>query len=397
MRIIHQTVSELSMAGMPEVPLPDDIDLSNLLPEEQPITLQIGKVGTTSKGKTAGKTRRYGQQFYESLVAEINAKRPEGGWGHLLDPAKRSAEYEPPALRWVGAMVAESGVVYGTCIPQTKDAQDYLRVAELTNAKVATSFLGETTFQVGEQYAEAVAVNLENIDLAHPPRAGVKDAISSVFVSEMEVEDVDPNTNGNTTTQDGGRNVAEMVAELAQANGQIQEYEARIAEMEQSSQQFTRVRELVAESADLWTRLEVNVTGYGDDMVAVIEDVIGKLQVLQAQAILRDADDLIAEMVVSEDLRPFVAQMVGLPSGEVSELTAEMAGSVLQSVPDIDGFKAKVEGVLAMPHVQKMAQALVSEMAGPSAVVSQKLREPEGKQLDTSPEAVDAARNEWGV
>ncbi len=355
-RVNH--VAEMGLTP-PDIALPADIDLSRLKEEEKPRILQIGKVGATSRSKSPnGKPRTYGRQFYESLVAEIAQKRPEGGWGHLLDPKRREQDYSPPALRWLAGTIDSQGVAWGLAIPLTKESQDYLRVAELTSAPVGTSFLGNVTF-VGN---EGIAIELENLDFAHPPRAGVQDAVGKVYVSEME-ESMDPS-------------YEELVAELATTQEvantytvRVAELEAQVAELQPAQTQLQGIRQFVAEQADMMARMEINISGYGDDLPRMIQDVIAKITQMQGQMFLRDAIDTVAEMVALDDLRPLIVAQLGLPS--VEGVTTVQVAEMFQKLPTLDDVKAKVKALMEQPYIQTVAKALVAEQSGPAAIVGQ--------------------------
>lgn len=359
LHVVIEHIAEMKQAVVPDIPTPPDIDLEKLADAEKPVVLKLGQVGAVSKSRTSrGKQRVYGRQFYESLVSEINQKRPEGAWGHVLDPKRRAEHYEEPAVRWIGATIDDNGTVWGKLIPQREDAQRHLRIAETTGANVATSLLGWVKF---DQKGEGVSIDLENIDLAHPSRAGVKDAVSPVFTSEMATEE-----------DEDMKTIEELMAELASvrqdANEQrelVGELNGRISDLETASDQLSELREFVAEQSGVFEQAGIPL---GDDVIATMRGLVQQLQHVQVTERLRQADELVAEMVKLEKMRPLVRNLLQLPSADDldnPEMVAEMWGRV----PEADDLKEQITALLEQEHLQQISQALVGEQAGPSAIV----------------------------
>lgn len=381
----------------PDVPLADGVDISNLRDDEKPYTLRIGKVGAISKNKARnGKPRRYGQAFYQSLVREINDKRPEGIWGHPdLAGKMHPLEYVPPAVRWVGAVMDEAGEVWGKVIPVSQEAKDYLRIAKASKAPVATSYVGLTTF-AGE---EGVEVDLRRLDMAPVSNPGVQDAISRVFVSEMEEPE------GMAKRTQNQAEVEEPVVEVEEAGEvtevenegntyqeRVGELEARVAELEPVAGQIAQIRELVGEASVL-ERVGIEVS---DDVIATLKALIGELSKKDAVEFLREAEEIVAEMVALEAARPIVLDMLNLPSmDQVGEpqLVAEMFGTY----PDRDSLREKVKGIVARPHMAAMLKAMVGEAAGPSAVVGEQGPDPVEEKKQKLVEEAEQIAKEWGA
>src|SRR5688572_1028967 len=68
------------------------------------VTLPIGRAGARSRNG-----RTYTREAVQAMVDAVNANRPEGRWGHLRDE-ERSTRYDPPAIRWLAAMMDGQGV-----------------------------------------------------------------------------------------------------------------------------------------------------------------------------------------------------------------------------------------------------------------------------------------------
>jgi len=334
----------------PDIPLPEDINLNELTAEGlEPffVTLPLLRVGAESRTRSRnGGFRRYGEASVQRLVAEINGKRPEGGWGHLRDD-ERPTKYGPPAIRWLAARTEPDGQSWGKLIALTPEARDYYRNAKLTNARVGSSIYGTATFD-GD---EVVDLDLERIDIADPSRAGVKSAVAvPQITSEMqEDETVDPNQ--------------ELIAELrSTSNG----YQSRIAEME------TRIAELEASQGII---AEMQELLPGDDLVAEMRGVITELGTLRRVELGHQVDEVIAEMVELDGLRPLVRDLLG-------------------TVDSVETARASVTAILERPHVQQMAKTLVKEMAGPGAFYHP--NKDGGQRIDDTPENRQRARSGFG-
>jgi hypothetical protein len=89
--------------GYPDIPLPEDIDRAALGEAAFFVTLPIGQAGAQSRNG-----RTYSRAAVEGMVAQINARRPEGMWGHLSE-AEAGTRYDPPAIRWLAACLVCRG------------------------------------------------------------------------------------------------------------------------------------------------------------------------------------------------------------------------------------------------------------------------------------------------
>jgi hypothetical protein len=171
-------VSELS-SSLPTIPLPEDIDLSELKKEykrifaDEDVELFVLPIGAINAESRNGRT--YLASAIHDLVTQVNELRPEGMWGHLRDE-ELSTRYDPPAIRWLAAKLV-GDVAYGLLLPLTVEARDYYRLARATGANVATSITAQADIN---QKQEVTHLSLHTIDIADPTRVGILATVSKV-------------------------------------------------------------------------------------------------------------------------------------------------------------------------------------------------------------------------
>jgi hypothetical protein len=233
------------------------------------VTLPIGRAGARSRNG-----RTYTREAVQAMVDAVNANRPEGRWGHLRDD-ERSTRYDPPAIRWLAAMMDEQGVAWAKGIPLTAEAREHFRVAKIAGAKVGTSVYGFGKLD-GER---VVAFELETIDLADPNRVGIPDtAAKPMLTTEMEGED-----EMEVTLNDVPESVRQQIIEQAanQANGtRIQELDGQVQTLTEQVTTLTTERDAA--------RGEVS------------------------RLLVTYAESRIAEQVTLEPVRVLVARLVGI-------------------------------------------------------------------------------------
>ena len=171
-------VSELR-SDYPDIKLPADIDLQKLeklvgAGNLEFVTLPIGEVNAQSRNG-----RNYTRASVEELVKQVNELRPEGRWGHLT-PEEMSTRYDPPAIRWLAAVLDKDGVAWAKGLPLTKDAREYFALAKATNARVGTSLVAWA--EMKQDRVEHLT--LSTIDIADPQRVGVPTAAAKPMLSK---------------------------------------------------------------------------------------------------------------------------------------------------------------------------------------------------------------------
>ncbi len=182
LKVTLTCISELR-GTYPDITLPEDIDRESLGGEAFFVTLPIGQAGARSRNQ-----RTYSRAAVEQMVAQINAKRPEGAWGHIA-PDEAGTRYDPPAIRWLAASIDAEGIAWGKGLPLTEATREYYRLAKATNARVGTSLVAWAQMD-GD---EVKALELVTVDLADPARVGVPVTAARAHISqEMEEEPSPP-------------------------------------------------------------------------------------------------------------------------------------------------------------------------------------------------------------
>jgi hypothetical protein len=352
-QIVFDMVSELR-GKYPDVPTAVGVDATELVDgDDNPmfLTLPIGQANITSRNGW----------FYDGAAAEairdaVNRERPGGIKGHMRDD-ERPYRFDIPSLIWVGAMIDETGVVWGKAyIPKTAaDVREYARIAKATRSKVGTSIYG--TAEVVDDN-RIVNLRIEQIDLAHPARVGVMTAAAEPqLTSEMkkESETVDPEKKENPTpaAQPPAQQtppatpppapVTESVA-LAALQAQLNQARTQIGELE------TRNGALIAQVSDLNAIAEA--LGNPKDVVRAVRELRDSKATLQAENanLLKDSLTAMVKEKVSVEKR----------RGVIEELVRQKQPTTRKEL------EAAIEEVLDRPYVKEMLAEAVIETMGPN-------------------------------
>lgn len=376
--LLAEMVSDFKQ-GFPDVPLASELDITewkqadpNAAPADRPlfVTLPLVKVGTKSQNGL-----NWGRPEAEHLVKEINDKRPEGGLGHTPFD-KRSTEYKLPSLRWVGAMLDESGTVWGKAyVPKyASDVREFFIDAKRSRARVGTSVYGMQG-DVGLR-----DMKLENIDIGHPDRishpiaAAVPKLTSEMNDNQTEKQEGDKNP---MPEQNELKLVSELTSakdaaltQVSQLTTQIGAKDSLIAEMKGKVETLASVEKLVAEFA-------------GSTVAEKIGKLVSELSDLRKAQQKTQIDKWIAEAIKAvelESLRPTIIAQMG-------EIDSEAKA------------KARVEELLKREDIKVIAEALAYKSAGPNAFVGNKNSGKEANSLKNlnNPETIAEARQWAGI
>lgn len=308
-------VAESAAAVTPEIPLPADVDLGKLrkvLGENlRFITLPIGKAGVTSRN---GNT--YGRRAMERLVAQVNEKRPEGRWGHLA-AEELGSRYEPPAVRWLAAVLDKAGIAWGKAVALTAEAVRHFEAAEATHARVGTSIFGLEPTREGEEITD---LRLVTVDLANAERVGVPQTAAHPYITtemgpeehgssaEEAVAAAAPQEQDQTTIEKeettvppvSDVRVEELITAKAQLSEQVTTLEKELREMRTQVDDLNAVRELlkVEDGADIVKAARAYIEER--------DEIAGENAALLDKAM----DASIADMVKVESARPIVKELV---------------------------------------------------------------------------------------
>jgi 2'-5' RNA ligase len=282
----------------PKIELPPDIDLAELKREYKRIfgddelefvTLPIGKVNAESRNG-----RTYPEKPVRELVQQVNELRPEGMWGHLRDE-ELATRYDPPAIRWLAAMIDRDGVAWGKGLPLTVETRDYYRLARATRARVGTSLTAMAEIKENE----VQSIELNTIDIADPRRVGILATVAMPHLTQ-EMKD----TEGNEVPMDPNEDVIVRLRELQTTNGEnsVMEETKLIEELTGERDSLrTQIAELQSKYDELNAKLTESTEreqGYRTTIGELLQEYI--VAEVKEQVALEDARDLIVEQVIAD-------------------------------------------------------------------------------------------------
>ncbi|MGB5047827.1 MAG: hypothetical protein WBO46_02735, partial [Caldilineaceae bacterium] len=316
-------VSEMK-GGIPNIKLPEDIDVAAIQARGMKfVTLPIGQAGARSRNG-----RTYTAPAYTEMVEQINANRPEGGWGHIKEE-DLGTSYAPPAIRWLRAEITKDGTVWGKGVPLTEEANNYFELARATNSRVGTSLHAWVNLTEEE---EVTGMELIRLDLADPARVGVPmTAALPQLSTEMENEtdapparlaDSGATASPSDESTDEGEAIQQL-SELSQEENPVDDDKKRVTELE------TERRTLNEQIAGLEKTIKTlsNELADAKDVYRVVGIVPSEgMDIVKAARLFKEMhDDLVAEntsllgdsiaaivkeKVVVESVQPIIAKMV---------------------------------------------------------------------------------------
>ena len=361
--------------GVPHIPLPPDIDRSKLDPGDFFVTLPLMRVGSVSR--KYGK--RYEEQAVRDLVDAINRDRFEGLWGHparkTTDMSDKSADYEPGTVRWVAALLDESGMAWGKLMPLDEKSRNHMRQAAKLNAKVSTSWSG-TAYTLGDKVVE---MKPRRVDLADPHLAGIQDAAAVPVISE-EMGDIDPNEKQTVEFAESMASGIPFIEEVEEKSNvptieelqeQISGHQVEIAELKVQTKLIEEMRGVleVEPNANLVEEMR-GVVSERDQLRD--ENVTLKREILEEQI-----SEAVDEMVPVKKLRPTVKKLLKM-----------------DEMGTLEEAKSAITALLEDEDIKDLAQSLVQEQAGPNALRYIQ-RQEQGRE--DAPEKKQADVNEWGL
>jgi len=296
------------------------------------VTLPIGKVGARSRNG-----RTYTRPAVQAIVDAVNSQRPEGRWGHLRDD-ERGTRYDPPAIRWLAAMMDGDGMAWAKGIPVTTEAREHFRIAKIAGSRVGTSVYGYGQME-GEN---VIAFELETIDLADPNRVGIPDTAAHPMMTRETTDKKDSEVVMEIELKDVPEAVRQQILEQF-SNKQNSE---RISEMEKQVAEFqTKVTTLTTERD-------------------AARGEASKLLVTYARA-------KIAEQVQLEPVRKLVERMVGIREQE--------GGAVIQNAVTVAEVDAAIKSVIEDATIKEFNVETLKEMMGPAP--QPPMKQPQGQSV----------------
>lgn len=163
----------------PDVPISPDIDFEGLVQPDREagdepffITLLLGYESQVSRNQ-----RRYvGDTAPKAILNAINSRRITGQLGHTAED-RQSWEFRIPCLHWVGAMIDDTGQVWGKAyVPRTAmELREYYRIQARTNATVGTSLsgMGYQEWNPELEMWDILELEVHRIDVVAPEGVGI--------------------------------------------------------------------------------------------------------------------------------------------------------------------------------------------------------------------------------
>lgn len=301
LRLTLTCLSEMRGA-YPDIPLPGDIDRAALGDDAFFVTLPLGQVGAKSRNQ-----RRYSRAAVEQMVAQINSQRPEGMWGHVAAD-EASTRYDPPAIRWLAAVIDAEGIAWGKGLPLTEQARDYYRLAKATNARVGTSLVAWAQMD-GD---EVKALELVTVDLADPARVGVPMTAAKAHISkEMKEQSEPPSRQARQEQEEVGAQRAAPSSAIDPAEGADL---AALREMLGAGDVVAQVRRLMDERGEL---LDAAITAAVERVVRVpsASGLVEELVRARKPETLVEIGDAVAAVVTNEGVQAFLREALVREAG----------------------------------------------------------------------------------
>ncbi len=361
-------------------------------------TLPLGEVGNVS-----GNNNLYDEAFYQELVTIVNeGDTPVRGIVGHPNPENVAYETTLPNIEWVGATLADDGMVWGKAYvyaEETKIRSDVRRAAK-RNLKVATSLRG-TAVMEGNRATKPSDLWIDYVD---PYRAGVKAAIATPAVmSEMQTPNSDDGALSEEpiiqTTEQEELNImpeTKVDANVIQLQEQIntlntfKEQFATLAEMVDSTEVVKTVRELLRQNTEMKPFQEIVEsvrTELGtQDVVEAIQELKADRNKAVAESLGFTVKNLVETKVEFEGARPMIARMIGLNFDEPqkSRLHHETA----------DAIAEQIDGLLADDYIQETIKNQVLATSGGHVFIGE--QNGQATKFEDTPEARANARATFG-
>lgn len=293
----------MEMSATPEtqadVDVPVDKDVIAKLKEgdSEPmfVTIEVLNEGVSRNG------RAWDKKTILSVAEQINAKKPDGYYGHLTEEERKS-KYPEPQTIWVGAKTLEIDgklrlFAKGYVLPDAKKLRTYLTKAKAIGKNVAVSVYG-TAQAIKDKVKNVITMkdfDLESVDWARPGSEGVRNMGIFSVTSEMTEDGDNDNYNEvNMKREDVLKTVT--ADELQEHNPTL------VSEMtsEVVSSKETELEALVAEMKQVEEVLDI-------ESISSAVDVIGEMREKLTEY---EIDAELKNKVDSASARKFVRQLV---------------------------------------------------------------------------------------
>lgn len=378
----RETVRELTAVSaftgkFPDIPT-NGVDLDALTAgDDNPVfvTLPILEIGRVSKNGLL-----YDKALVESIVEQINAKKPGGIFGHIPDDERPTA-FPLPAAQWVGAVI-DGNVAYGKAYIADRAAAAYIRRLKAVGGGIGTSIYGSGIAETTPEGARRLsAFVLESLDFAPLERASLQMSGEFEITREMSERDTMENEQLRQALAELSADDLyaalgdERAAEVAETYGRKNKKRIVAAEMAQTAEKSEVV---ISEQQAQISRLERENTSMRE-RIAEYERVEfnAGLDALVAGAIDWKTVSADQEKVVNSVRRNLRKQVV-----------AELNGA-----QDLKLAKSKMETIMESEDFRPIVEAARDFLAGGAAVTSGKGKDAREAVYEES----EAAAREWRI
>lgn len=356
----------------PDVPIAEGVDLEAIRqrdPDPMFVTLPIAEVGKVSSNGLL-----YDEPLVDSIVAQVNSKRPGGIFGHLKDE-DRNTSFPLPAGLWVGAARIGQKAWGKSYIPPSA-ARDYVSNLKAVGGQLATSIYGRGKFErVRDGVRRMLSLDLESLDFAPPGRAALGLGATPHLTSEMSPQ-------GATAAMEQEQepimaDKAQVISELTVADIPATLREAIVAEASQQSGAQATIAELT------------NTNKAQGEVIAELKTTV---ETLRRERVLDVVDSTVAELtdwhVTTDEDK---AKLKSLRDMLTKQIVTRLG----------DDFKVERVAELAsaaFEDIKPIAELVRDALAGPAAIINGKPLAKGGiKPVEDTPENRQRAMDSMGI
>lgn len=340
--VLLVTVSEFSGDGWKDIAERIPVPASLLENDPDPffVTMPVCFIGAESRG--ANKLV-YGERANQQIVEQINAKKPEGIWGHM-DDSELDTRYDRPSVMAVGAVLDE-GTSWAKFYvpPYAQDTRDYYKARMALNAQAGFSLFG--TAQADASSREVESINLQKVDIADPERVGLPVAAVPIITRHMA---------GKASPRKDNLLMAELTqAQVSEMQGQLTALQGRVAEMAQimgvAPDRAVETLRQVTQRATLVSEMASGLGVKEDELVAKVAEMRTAIKAYH-----------------EADLRAKVRAEIGAALADLEPVIVAHMGPVDGWPQDDAGLKTAVKAALEKPEVKRIAEMVIKAKGGPA-------------------------------
>lgn len=361
-RVIEYHLSDFR-GKFEDVPIAEGVDMEGIRQRDADpmfVNLPIAEIGAIS-----GNGLLYDEALVNSIEEQINAKRPGGIFGHLKEE-DRSTSFPLPAGLWVGAKRVGQTLWAKSYIPPSA-ARDYVQNLKAVGGEIATSIYGRgKRVEVRSGVHRRENFKLESLDFAPPSRAALGMGAIPHLTSEMEQEQ-----------EPIMADKAQVIAELTAADIPANLRDAIVAEASKQDETQTTIAELT------------NTVKAKDEAIAELTQAVEEMRRERVNSAIAGKVAELTDWQVKDEagkeklksLRDMLTRQIVTRLGD--DLAAERVAEIASA---------------AWEDIKPIAEMVRDALAGPSAVVSSRVRETNGvKPLEDTPENRALASAQMGI